>query len=331
MLNPALYQELKRCFKDVRVDDENVPPWLPPESNAAQVLARRVEHLGERFAVGCPYCGTVHPTLYIGHSWHVYKEVSDPLGRVVCLRGCLDDPARREDLRLAVWDMRGRRDASELPPTFVPLGQLPAGHHARQYLEGRGFDVDDLSMRWGVGYCDVSISAAPKLFDRIVIPVYGSPGFADPTPRLVGWTARALEDFIDAKYFNAAGMKKSEVLYRRPGAGRTPYVVVVEGPTDVWRLGDCAVAILGKKLSDDQRFLVRSLAVGRPIVLMYDPDAAKDMPKARLKLLRERRGDGGDTRVVIANLPAGKDPGKCTLAELEEVLAVALDGSPCYA
>jgi len=328
VINSPLHQELVRVFKDVRVDDEDVPSQRPQQTGPEPPGLADVAQLGERYAVACPYCRTVHPTLYVGNEWQKFGDESDPLGRVHCLLGCLDNPARREDLRLAVWhywESQSRSAEPGLPVTFVRLDELPVGHQARQYLEGRGFDVHELSTRWGVGYCDVSISENPKVFDRIIIPIYGRPRFSEMAPRLAGWTGRATNESTEPKYCNRRGFHKKDLVYRRPGANKTPVIVVVEGPTDAWRLGDCAVALLGKKLSDPQRFLIRTLAIGRPIVLMYDPDAAKDMPKARLKLLRERRGDGGDVRVLLATLPPGrKDPGECTPAELEESIANAL-------
>jgi DNA primase len=258
----------------------------------------------------------------------------------MCRRGCLERPDRQEDLRRYVADQSLRRNVFRLevepillPATMVPVDQLPSDHRARRYIEDRGFDPAELAAKWQVGYCDRCISAKPDIRDRIVVPVYGAPGFIDPNPRLAGWLARAVEESGGApKYLNAQGFKKSKLVYRAPVFGRSDALVVVEGCTDAWRVGVHAVAVLGKKISAAQRFAIRTLAVGRPIVLMLDADAAREAGQARRELLAERRHDGGDVRVLLATLPPGrKDPGECTRAELEEVLAVALSGSPCHA
>jgi DNA primase len=69
-------------------------------------------------------------------------------------------------------------------------------------------------------------------------------------------------------------MQKSHLLYGLPQAlGTTGPVYLCEGPTDVWRVGPGAVAILGHDLSEHQKMLAMHYFAGRPIVILPDQDA----------------------------------------------------------
>ena len=117
-------------------------------------------------------------------------------------------------------------------------------------------------------------------------------------------------------------MKKSQLLYGLPeAAGLQDAVVVVEGPTDVWRLGPGAVALLGKDMSLRQQELVDRFLPGRPVVVFLDRDA---QDKA-VELQRTLLGRGRVT--VLAGLPAGRDDvGECTPEEARQQVALALEG-----
>ena len=223
-----------------------------------------------------------------------------------------------------------------LPEGLVPINALPPGHHAAEYLLGRGYDLDELWTRWGVAYCAEARSGYDQVVDRIVAPIYGpSPRFGPESEggseALLGWQARYVgPPSYEAKYLSARGMKKSRLLYGLSAAAATTGpVVVCEGVTDVWRLRTGAVAILGKSLSPHQRDLIRLTFGGRPIVLFFDRDARKEAEEARRELLGGWGGKLAPGQVVIAEPPAGRgDVGDCTCEEAWGQLAAALGRPP---
>jgi len=94
-------------------------------------------------------------------------------------------------------------------------------------------------------------------------------------------------------------------------------VVVVEGVTGVWTVGDAGVALLGKSITANQMHMLAQQTLiddsPRCLVLMLDPDADKDYKdKKRLDLtfsslmLSYVKTGGAAVRV---HLPEGKDPG----------------------
>jgi DNA primase len=125
-------------------------------------------------------------------------------------------------------------------------------------------------------------------------------------------------------------MAKSRLLYGLPQALATSGpIIVCEGPTDVWRFGTNAVALIGKSLSNEQcRLLVHHFA-GRPLVVALDRDAADEARHVRQKLIDARRDVGQATPVVMLALPqGGKDPADFGTAELTAAVAAALGLAP---
>jgi hypothetical protein len=128
----------------------------------------------------------------------------------------------------------------------------------------------------------------------------------------VGWQARSIGAPPPGtpKYLTMTGMKKTEVLYNYDTAKSFPYVVICEGPTDVWRVGPAGVALFGKTISTVQGHLVASGWGGGAAVVLLDADAheeARRVHDALAGLVRHR---------VLVRLPEGKDPGDLTHEDL---------------
>jgi hypothetical protein len=127
----------------------------------------------------------------------------------------------------------------------------------------------------------------------------------------------------------SAGTRKSHHLYGlaqiRDGNGP---VVLVEGPTDVWRLGYDAVAILGKDMSLQQRQRLLEIAEGRAIAVALDPDASVNAHRAREQLVADRQQAGDVSPVVFVKLPDGReDIGECTRDEAWSAVTMAVDAA----
>ena len=122
----------------------------------------------------------------------------------------------------------------------------------------------------------------------------------------VGWQARLVGEpryNTIPKYYTCPGMPKSQVLYNFDTARGEPYVIVVEGITDVWRIGDQAVALLGKTLSRQQSRLLTDTWPGKPIIVMLDGEARQETDAIVAELVASGRNP-----VVPIRLDPGWDP-----------------------
>ena len=170
---------------------------------------------------------------------------------------------------------------------------------------------------WWVQFCELSVGAQPNPSRRLVIPIY------DAEERLAGWQARFVGECPAEvpKYLSCKGMRKSQLLYGLAEArSTTGPVVIVEGPTDVWRLGPGAVALFGKDMSLPQQQLLDQHLPGRHVVVMLDRDAQDNAADVCSTLLNRGRV------AVLAGLPDGRDDvGDCTTEEAWQQVELALE------
>ena len=367
--NPELYEALQREFGTVVIanDREEFQLSTTPEivyRNGRMTIKQEVVNYGETYRVDCPFCNDTRQRLYIPHSWAEEDEETrrDNLHLATCFNEeCLKDHDNREALRDMVWpigrhdpDATGRTRARPMaqvqvipPPMIVMpthltrIDQLPLDHAAAAYLLGRGFDPAELWSRWRVSYCPGSPDSRPSLVHKIVYPIHGARIEVDVAGRrtlaaeLAGWQARAVGQTAGRgapKYLTAKGMAKSKVLYGLPQAMCTSGpVVVVEGPTDVWRLRTNAVALLGKDASPHQQWMICRWFPRRPVVVLLDRDAGDRAVQLRRALLALRASVRDTAPVAVAALPDGRnDVGECTYEDAWAVVAPAL-GRPLSA
>lgn len=330
VLRPELYRRLVQRFTHVAVADAGVP--------MSSVIERRAidnkKHLrlvtpGEYYRISCPYCNDTRQRLWINHMW-AYRNAdtgSNNLWLCVCYNeACLKTCERQRDLYNKVfddtWPYDPQKDivikgmappapsapsTAELPGTVQPLDHLPPDHRACDYLRARGYDPIRLSR--ALGYCVQNLPRYPSARDRIIIPIY-------MRGELVGWQGRLCYDTDNkyvAKYYSQPGMRKSAMLYNFDNAKKYPFVVVCEGPTDVWSFGPEAVALFGKTASAAQRLLISSQWKSG-IVILLDADAAEDATCLAAELQ-------GNSPVVVIRLPAEKDPGNFPSHELRQMVA----------
>lgn len=142
----------------------------------------------------------------------------------------------------------------------LPKGLGPLQPVHRRYLKSRGFDPDHLERLWGLQ----GIGLASRLAWRVFIPV------TDERGATVSWTTRATGD-AGPRYLSATDEESAvpikSVLY---GAQNTRHaVLIVEGPTGVWRFGPGTVATLGVGYSRAQLALLGRYPVR---AVMFDPE-----------------------------------------------------------
>lgn len=159
---------------------------------------------------------------------------------------------------------------------FIPL--------ARVYLINRHFDPTKLLEEWGV----YSTGITGKYKFRIVIPIY----FKD---RLVSFTTRAVYP-AETKYLSCPMQYEvvhhKHILYGMDKA-KGDRVLVLEGPTDVWRFGPGSVATFGIKYTPQQLLLLARTY--KHVTVMFDPE---DQAQAQAhKLCAELLGLGIDAKM----------------------------------
>lgn len=189
---------------------------------------------------------------------------------------------------------RKRKPAKELE---LPSGLQPLTAKARTYLAKRNFDPDLLEAYWNLQ----STSNIGRLKFRIFIPIYLA-------GRMVSWQARDITGKSDLRYLgqseNKEIMSNKQTLY---GVDSVPgkSCVVVEGVTDVWRLGPGAVATFGIKYKAAQVSMLAKKF--KTVHILFDPPD----PQARIqakKLAQDLAGFGKDV-VLWGDDGLSIDPG----------------------
>ena len=144
---------------------------------------------------------------------------------------------------------------------------------------------------------------------------------------LVGWQCRYPQN-LDwkaagiSKYYNKPNMPRRLMLYNFDNAMQYPFVVVCEGPTDVWNVGPMAVAALGKKLSFSQLKLLCTYWEGGAVVVLLDGEAWADTER----LVKELANVKYKGIVLPVRLPEDKDPGSLSKEEnLDYIFGAAAD------
>jgi hypothetical protein len=194
-------------------------------------------------------------------------------------------------------------------------------HVAIRYLcDVRRFNPVELERFWHIRYSNqypVEINGKDYrwLAGRVFIP----------TLEDEGWQARSLVDGARLKYFSCPGWKKARCVYNLQRARQYPLAVVVEGVTDVWRIGGPGVGIFGKDLSNYQ---LEKLAENfQAVAVMLDPDAFEFDLKHPNKV-----PSGQKTLAALAskipivfrvNIMQAKDPANCTHEMLWEWIEMA--------
>ena len=178
-------------------------------------------------------------------------------------------------------------------------GELTKPHI--EYLKKRGFDYKEIEKLWGIE----GISQHSTYSWSIYLPIY------DINNDVISWTTRAIAG--DRRYSNAP--KRCEAL----PAKSTLYgihlarssIVVVEGPTDAWRIGPGAVATMGLQYTTEQVQLIRSFA-NRTICF----DSSVSAQAQARKLFSEVKASPGNTSIIEID---ADDPGECDLNEVNQI------------
>lgn len=199
-----------------------------------------------------------------------------------------------------------------LPPNCLPITEVKG---AIAYLKKRRFDPEEISNKWGVLATGPGswVRTPERLINysyRLVVPIHYH-------NRLVTYQCRDWTGKQEPKYLACPGELESvphkDILYGLDAAEGMNRCVLVEGVTDVWRLGPGAVACFGVKYRPPQvRELINRF---KTVVLAFDPDPAGKL-QAR-KIINELKQ--WKVQVIKAELPKGKDPADLNDQEVEVI------------
>jgi hypothetical protein len=225
--------------------------------------------------------------------------------------GMLLHTTRRDLVQKAITEFRkaGQTDVRKFttrPYTVpVPPGTGPmAGIHKR-YLTGRGFDPGKLAEEWGLKGTRF-LSGAWNW--RVIIPIHNEDGV------IVAYQGRSVSDTVRPKYRftdnKDCAEDPLEIIY---GLDRVrDSVVIVEGVTGVWRLGEGAVATFG---IDWKRHQANRLRKIKRRFILFDPE-----PKAQQRaeaLAKWMSVFPGETEVVSG---FRTDPGDFSDRQAERIM-----------
>lgn len=308
MLNPELYERLKRKLGTVKVIKEDEKAVSRPYKIGIKTYNRTEG--GEEFNCCCPFCNDRGFHLYINYTYgqKTYNGFRS-FATAHCFHGCLEKEENREALYRLLYSFPLPRrlkstvvllnEPEETPKEIIPPGkmtlisQLPEDHPAVVYLcQHRGFSKSLLDY-YGVSYCYDS-TTNPLAIGRIVIPIWFKGKYE-------GWQTRKIGDGKAGgiKYCTAPGMRKSKFIYNYDIAIKQDYVVICEGVTDVWRVGASGICLFGKKASNEQIRLIKEGWRDKDICLLLDPDASKETAALFENLKKDCK------KVAVVKLPEG--------------------------
>jgi len=202
-------------------------------------------------------------------------------------------------------------------PTKVLKTLLELPHHTtaippehEKYLIGRGFNPQELIEKYGL----VFSTYAEKYRFKIIIPIYMN-------KQLVCFNTRGLnnKDRYEACPNEEAVIPIKQTIYNIDTV--KDIAVIVEGPTDVWKLGDGAIATWGTAYAREQILLLAKKKIKLARVL-FDPESNAQKQANRLA----QEIGGFIPTVKVHELTNYEDPGKIPQDEAKQLMNILMKG-----
>lgn len=156
----------------------------------------------------------------------------------------------------------------------MPHGIDPYLHDIhKEYLAERGFDVDEISLKYNLHSC---LNKNSRFKFRIIIPIFLN-GI------MVNFVGRDVTNRQDPKYKDCPEdlcvVPKRHLLYGLDDVEEGGTGILVEGPTDKWNIGDDVMATLTTNFTIEQANLIRKKNLKKLFLfydnVLYDPNAQK--------------------------------------------------------
>ena len=321
------------------------PPILSIVDSAVTPIAASRIHGGEQYCVCCPFCGDRRYRLYFSYLWAAKILLGSTAYRCTdSLVRCFNEECQRvpanknllrsqlgailaDDNRLQSISVvaaepevdRGLANQVPMPPNLKDIMDPVVPEYVRRYwLTVRGYSPEvlrhyqvkfaylDRPLKAGAPMCQQMVTVIPVIqngeywFHQLrLIPINGDPARGYETDQL---------GMELPKYIIPHGSRKNWALYNIDNAVFSSTVYLVEGVSDVWRIGDSAVARFGKTLSRAQIVTLKEKLFGKRLVIVPDMDD----PQAYDEALRQQTilsSSGVFSEVLLSTLDPGKDPG----------------------
>lgn len=200
----------------------------------------------------CWRCKGSHPSVVIARAGHISVQAASSLIRKYTT-GVV--AAKREEVQMA--------NSITLPGSHTPLDIH------RNYLEGRGFDVDELQFYHGIKFTGMMEKWEGMNWQfRVIIPVY------DRRNSLVSFQGRDVTGKQDRYLFPPKEKQVRDcktLLYGAELCGKKDALLVVEGVMDAWKLGAGAVCTFGSSVTQEQ---VLEMSHWKKVFLAFDNEPA---------------------------------------------------------
>ena len=173
------------------------------------------------------------------------------------------------------------------------------------YLKNRGFNPKKIIKKYKLQ----AVHTIGKYKFRIIIPIYMN-------KKLVSFTSRDITDEQKLRYKGASEseciLKTKEVIYNYDTLSKGSDAILVEGPTDVWKLGNGTISTLGITYTRKQIIAIKKKKI-RNMFILFDRGrkeriAAKKLARIFAPLVKS---------IEVVTLNKVKDPGELKVEEAE--------------
>jgi len=255
------------------------------------------------YKANCPFCGKhkfgINPSRHKANCFSCGNK-NTPLNAIMELEGFETKPQLYSFLKAfeGVDFLEPQVEVREwskvtLPPSFrlLSFGKSKMSNLARKYMsEKRGFNIDKLTSK-GIGYCTKG-----DYMGCIIFPFYQK-------GQLIYFIGRRFIQLGEGKFKNPSvedyGLGKSLLTYNVDALAIYSKIYLVESIPNSLTMGDNAIAIMGKTISNYQLSMVLRSPLSH-IVIALDDDALNEAIKLGLKLVSYKK-------VKLLNLPISKD------------------------
>lgn len=232
----------------------------------------------------CWRCKGSHPAVVIARAGHISVNAASDLIRRNTTGSML---VHQEEFE--------RAEFIHLPGKVTPLDV-----HTK-YLEGRGFDIDELQFYHGIRFTGMMEKWEGTDWGlRVIIPVY------DRKCRLVSFQGRDCTGRSLYRYLFPPKEKQvmdcKTLLYGAELCGGMDKIVVVEGVMDAWKLGKGAVCTFGTGVTPQQ---ILEMSRWKTVYLAFDNESAAH--EHAVEIAKELSSLGTDAFIVNTDFGLNED------------------------